>query len=152
MLRSSQGLDWTREHYHLFQGNKNIFGISPRKQGISLQFKGTFTSNFWEQWDILKGNKGEKWHFQGSREHAIPPSGRPSKITKSKLFITANYRMQYCIVLTCHHTNFQKKQKVDLIFLTSLVRLWWMNWISALTTVTQKEWRTRKTMNEPPKP
>ena len=103
-----------------FKGTRDIFGISLRVQGISrLQLKGTLTSSFWEQWDILIGNKGGKVNFWGVKWAYNPPSPpppppwRPSKISKSKLF-TENYRRQCCIVLTCHQflkTNFQKKSR-----------------------------------------
>ena len=46
-----------------FKGTRDIFGINLREQGISLQLKGTSTSIFWEQWDILIGNKGGKVKF-----------------------------------------------------------------------------------------
>ena len=76
----------------------------------------------------------------------------PNAKCRSQRFTGNNF------VLMCYHifkTNFKKYVKSrqdELIFLTSLVRLWWMNWNSALTIVTQKEWRTRRTTNELLKP
>jgi len=68
-------------------------------------------------------------------------------------------RKQFCLDVLSHFSKLtienvcgKIKQKGELIFLTSLVRLWWMNWSNALTIVTQKEWRTRRTTNELLKP
>ena len=79
----------------IYLKERDTFGINLKEQEKSLQFRGIKTNFCSEQWNLLIGNKKEKWNFSRDQGDMLstspPPPERP---------ITVNVKLAKQLVMS----------------------------------------------------